>query len=198
MAKRDVRVDAYIETAPDYAKPILKHIRRLVGKACPQVEETLKWSMPHFVFKGMLCSMAAFKGHCALSFWKAALIFGDAAKRNEEAMGHFGRITSVADLPGDEKLLAYIRTAARLNQEGIKVPRSKIRSRKPLIVPPCLTKALQKNARALATFEKFSPSHQREYAKWIAEAKRDETRATRLATAIMWLSEGKARNWKYQ
>jgi hypothetical protein len=48
MGKKDPRVDAYIDGSADFAKPILKHIRKLVHSACPSVEESMKWQMPFF------------------------------------------------------------------------------------------------------------------------------------------------------
>jgi hypothetical protein len=69
--------------------------------------------------------------------------------------------------------------------------------KKPVKVHPELKTALAKNRKARETFEGFSPSHRREYVEWIAEAKGDDTRKRRIATAIEWLSEGKPRNWKY-
>jgi uncharacterized protein YdeI (YjbR/CyaY-like superfamily) len=201
MSTKDPRVDAYIAQAADFAKPILKHIRRLVHTGCPEAQETLKWQHPTFVYEGILCGMAAFKRHCALHFWKGKLLFnGDkAAKRlGKEAMGQFGRITSVSDLPSEKVLVRYVKEAARLNQEGVKVPsQAKTRARPELVVPDYLAAALKKNARALQTFEAFSPSHKREYVEWLTEAKRNETREKRIGTAIQWLTEGKPRNWKY-
>ena len=198
MPTKDPRIDAYIAKAADFAKPILSHIRKLVHAACPDVVETMKWSMPHFDQKGVICGMAAFKQHCALGFWKGELIFGSAAAENE-AMGHFGRITSLADLPKDKVLLGYIKKAAELNEAGIKKPapaRSKVK--KELIVPDYFLAALKKNKKALAAFENFSYSHRKEYVEWITEAKREETRAQRMATALEWLVKGKSRNWKYE
>ena len=198
MPTKDRRVDAYIAKAADFAKPILTHVRKLVHAACPDVIETMKWSMPHFDHKGGICGMAAFKQHCALGFQKGELIFGSTAEENE-AMGHFGRITSLADLPKDKVLIGYIRKAAELNEAGIKKPapaRSKVK--KELVVPDDFLAALRKNKKALAAFENFSYSHRKEYAQWITEAKREETRAKRLATALEWLAKGKSRNWKYE
>jgi uncharacterized protein YdeI (YjbR/CyaY-like superfamily) len=201
MPTKDPRIDAYIEQAADFAKPILKHIRRVVHTGCPQVEETVKWQNPTFVYKGLLCGMAAFKQHCALMFWKGKLLFKvDKVLRSaqEEAMGQFGRITSLSDLPAENVLLGYVKEAARLNEEGVKVPsRSKPRVKQQLKVPDYLSAALKRNARALQTFEGFSPSHKREYVEWLTEAKRDETRQKRLETAMVWMAEGKPRNWKY-
>ena len=127
MLKKDKRIDAYITKSAPFAKPILKHFRALVHRACPEVEETIKWNFPHFDYKGsMMCSMAAFKQHCAIGFWKASLLT-DAKKlieraNSEEAMGHFGRITSLKDLPKDAVLTKYIKEAMKLNREGIKPP----------------------------------------------------------------------------
>ena len=197
MPKRDPRVDAYIEKSADFAKPILTRFRVAVHKGCPDVEETLKWSMPAFMHHGILCGMAAFKAHCAFSFWKYKLLFEDGAPFAGEGMGQFGKITSIKEMPTEKQLVAYIRKAAELNEAGIKVARPPAQKRA-LTIPPDLSAALKKNKRALAAFEKFPPSHKREYVEWITEAKRDETRAKRLAQAVEWMAEGKSRNWKYE
>jgi uncharacterized protein YdeI (YjbR/CyaY-like superfamily) len=193
MGKKDPRVDAYIAKSPDFAKPILRHVREIVHKGCPDVEETIKWGMPHFDYKGMLCGMSAFKKHCALGFWKHRLVVP--AKKG--AMGHFGRIISLKDLPPDRVLVGYVREAARSNEAGMKVPRKRREPKRALATPADLAAALKKNAKARAAFEEFSPSHRREYIEWITEAKTEETRRKRLGTAVEWMAEGKPRNWKY-
>src|SRR5215471_1687748 len=201
MGKKDPRIDAYIAKAAPFAKPILKHLRALLHKGCPEVEETIKCSFPNFSYKGMFCGMAAFKEHCSLGFWKADLILKSEdrpSSANGDGMGQFGRITSLADLPKDVVLLGYIKEAKRLNDEGIKrptAPRPKVK--KELVVPPYFTAALQKKKTALTTFDNFSYSHKKEYVEWITEAKTEETRNRRLETAVAWLAEGKPRNWKY-
>ena len=200
MGTRDPRVDAYIAKSADFAKPILNRLRKLVHTGCPDVEETMKWSFPHFMYKGMLCSMAAFKAHCALSFWKGDLVLDGKAVRNgdgEDAMGQFGRITAMSDLPSDSALTASIRKAATLNDDGVKVVKPKRTEKKELTTPPDLAAALKKNRAAQKTFDSFSYSHKKEYVEWITEAKRDETRRKRLATAVEWMAQGKPRNWKY-
>jgi len=199
MSTKDPRIDAYIAKSADFAKPILKHIRKLVHAACPQVEEKMKWSFPHFDYKGMLCSMAAFKEHCSFGFWKGELILGQGpGGADGEGMGHFGRLTAMSDLPDEKVLLAYIKKAVELDEAGIKKPappRSKVK--KELVVPADLTVALKKNKQALATFEGFSYSHKKEYVEWITEAKQEETRARRMKTTLEWLAQGKPRHWKY-
>jgi len=199
MSIPDPRIDTYINKAAPFAQPILRHIRRLVHKACPEVEETIKWGFPHFDYKGVMISMAAFKAHCTLNFWKAPLIPAIAPVSEEDgAMGQFGRIISIIDLPDDETLLGYMREAKWLNDENIKLPqKQKDLSVKELTVPDCLTEALKENPLAAETWDKFANSHRKEYINWINDAKTDATRANRLATTIEWLAEGKPQNWRY-
>ncbi|HEU4643222.1 MAG TPA: YdeI/OmpD-associated family protein [Gemmatimonadaceae bacterium] len=199
MGTRDPRVDDYIARSAEFARPILTHLREVVHAACPDVAETIKWGFPHFMHQGILCSTAAFKEHCALNFWKGALVIGHGADGDsEEAMGQFGRITMLADLPSAQVLSGYVRKAMALNESGTKAPARKKASPKPaLAVPDDLAGALRKSRKAAATFEAFSPSQRREYIEWITEAKGEGTRARRLATTIEWLAEGKPRNWKY-
>jgi uncharacterized protein YdeI (YjbR/CyaY-like superfamily) len=194
---RDPRIDTYIANAAEFAKPILVHLRDAVHRACPQVEETLKWRMPTFMYHGMLCGMAAFKQHCTFGFWKHELVVGKEMAADEQAMGQFGRVTRLADLPSKKMLTAYIKKAMQLNEAGVKAPRATPKHRPAPRVPEDLGAALKKNRKAATTFAAFSPSNQREYIEWISEAKREETRVKRLETAIQWLAEGKIRNWKY-
>jgi uncharacterized protein YdeI (YjbR/CyaY-like superfamily) len=198
MGKKDPRIDAYIAKSADFAKPILGHIRKLVHAADREVEETLKWSFPHFMHKGILCGMAAFTRHCTFGFWKRALIFGKNGGKSGEAMGQFGRITAISDLPKDAVMIGYIKKAARLNDEGAKLPsKPRTKTKKELVVPDYFLAALKKRKKALIAFEGFSYSHKKEYVDWIREAKREDTRQRRLATAVEWLAEGKSRHWKY-
>ena len=197
MATRDPRIDAYIERAADFAKPILTRLRSVVHAACPEVEETLKWSHPNFGYRGLLCGMAAFKAHAVFGFWKHDLVVGDAGKPSE-AMGDLGRLTKVADLPSKAVLTRWVKTALELNEKGVKAVKKKKTPRKPLPTPRELTAALTRSAKARATFEAMSPSHRREYVEWITEAKGADTKQRRLDTTVEWLAEGKSRNWKYE
>ena len=200
MKNRDERIDAYIEKSADFAKPILTHLRGLVHAACPEIEETWKWSFPHFDYKGTVCSMAAFRQHCAFGFWKASLM-KDAHKllvNGSEAMGQMGQIKSLADLPPDAVLISYIKEAVELNEKGVKLPsRANTGAKKELEVPEFFIAALETSSKASETFENFSYSNKKEYVEWLAEAKTEETRQKRLATAVEWLNEGKSRHWKY-
>ncbi len=195
MGTRDARIDAYIARSADFAKPILTFLREMVHDACPDCEETVKWSSPTFMYHGMLCGFAAFKEHAMFGFWKHELLLGE---RTGEAMGSFGRITSVKDLPPKRELTALIKRAMKLNEDGVKVPRMKAAApNRAISVPADLKAALARNKKARTTFDGFSPSHRREYLEWITEAKSPDTRSRRLDTAIEWMSEGKPRNWKY-
>ena len=148
-----------------------------------------------------MCGMAAFKEHCTFGFWHKgmeAVLEKDGAK-GDQAWGSLGRITSLRDLPSDKALLRYVRMAAKLNESDAPArPRPAGKKAAPLPVPADLAAALKKNRKAAATFERFSPSHRRDYIEWITEAKREETRRKRLATTLEWLEEGKSRNWKYE
>ncbi len=201
MGNKDPRVDAYIARSAGFARPILVHLRTLVHAACPEVEETLKWSSPHFMYKGMLCGMAAFKEHCAFGFWKEKLLrdrLEGLAVADRSAMGQFGRIAAISDLPDERTLLSLVREAVALNDRGIKAPaRSRLKGNRRLKVPDYFAGALRRNRKALATFEQFSTTNKREYVDWVVEAKGEETRQRRLDTAITWMAEGKIRNWKY-
>lgn len=197
MPTTDPFVDAYIDKAEDFAKPILNHIRKLVHAACPDVIETKKWSFPHFDYKGMMCSMASFKQHCAFGFWKQTLLEADAFPAEKTAMGSFGRITSLRDLPDDRTMKKLIADAMKLNDEGVKVVKPKV-EKAPIEVPAVLLEALAQNEKAAETFNNFTPGCKREYLEWITEAKTEATRDKRLATTVEWLSEGKRRNWKYE
>lgn len=201
MLNKDPRVDLYISKSADFARPILIHIRKLIHKACPDVEETIKWGFPHFEYKGPMCDMAAFKHHCSFGFWKAALMKDKtliANAKTESAMGHYGKITSLKDLPSDKKIMTNIKDAMTLNENGIKLPTRKSTNKNSDIkTPEYFLMALKKNKKAFSTFESFSPSHKKEYVEWIEEAKSDETRNRRMANAIEWMTEGKSRNWKY-
>lgn len=202
MGTRSPQVDRYIANAAEFAQPILHHIREVVHAACPDVVEELKWSFPNFSYKGLLCSMSAFKAHCGFGFWKGRLVIPDMAA---EGMGQLGKITSIKDLPSKKVLTGYIKLAMKLNDEGVPAPhvaaqRAKARktAAKPIVIPPELAAALKKNKKASAAFDAMSPSHRREYATWIAEAKKDETRQRRLAQAMEQIAEGKSQNWKYE
>ena len=199
----DPRIDAYIDRAAPFARPILVHVRALVHQACPGVEETIKWGMPTFMHAGgILCGMAAFKQHASFGFWKHAMVVGEGERADEkprDGMGSYGKLTALDDLPTKKILLAHIRKAMKLNEDGVKVPAARKAAPRPAPETPAdLLAAFKQDKAAQATFDAFPPSCKREYIEWIVEAKREDTRAKRVAQTVEWLAEGKRRNWKYE
>ena len=198
MPKMDPRVDAYIRKAKPFAQPILTHLRKLVHRAVPGVVETMKWSSPHFDYKGMFCGIAAFKEHVGFGFWKAALLAEHLPGSGSlSAAGQFGRIASMHDLPSDRELTRILKIAKKLNDDEVKAPPMRKGPRPELKAPADLLAALAKNKKARATFDGFPPGQRREYIAWVIEAKQASTRAKRIETAVDWMAEGKIRNWKY-
>lgn len=205
MEQYDARVDIFIERSAAFAQPILKHIRALVHQASPLIMETIKWNAPFFDYKGLVCYMNAFKEHVSLGFWKSGEIFDPAGfiKHGDEkgAAGNFGRITSIADLPGDDIMIEFIRQAMAINETTPKI--SVVKKATPpvkqeLVVPDYFEAILNNNAKAKEIFENFSYSHKKEYLTWIIDAKTDATRQKRIQQAIEMIEEGKSRHWKYQ
>jgi hypothetical protein len=196
MPTLDPRIDAYLATVPDFALPILTRLREDVQAACPDVVETIKWSRPHFMLDGkILCGMSALKAHCTFGFWERE----GAVEGKSGAMGDFGRITSLADLPSRAELRRQIKAHAALLQAG--APRAQKPNRPPkpqLEMPEDFAAALAHVKAAQKTYDGFPPSKQRDYLEWVLEAKREDTRAKRIAQAVEWLAEGKSRNWKYE
>jgi hypothetical protein len=198
MPTLDPRIDAYIAASAGFAQPILAQLRALVHAACPDVEETMKWSFPHFQYKGMLCGMAAFKAHCKLGFWKGELLRGGADAGTLAVLDGLERIGALAELPAQARVRAIIAAAMALNDADVKAPsRAKKPVARPLEVPADLLAALAAAPPALAHFNAFNTSSRRDYADWLAEAKTEATRQRRLAQAVAQCAEGKTRNWKY-
>lgn len=212
MSSRDPRIDAYIEKSAPFAQPILRHIRDVVHEACPTIEETVKWGMPHFTRAGrIVCHMASFKAHCALGFWHGREVVGERVSEEANAMGQFGRIGSLDDLPPRDEFLGYVRKAVKLRETeaaakktarkaGAKTA-SRAAAKRPtrpeIPMPQAMATALAGHDAARANFDAFSPSARREYVEWIAEAKTEATRDRRIAQMLEWVTEGKPRNWKY-
>jgi uncharacterized protein YdeI (YjbR/CyaY-like superfamily) len=200
----DKRIDAYILKAQRFAQPILKHLRKLIHQAVPDAQETIKWGMPSFDYKGAFCSMASFKQHAVFGFWKYQLIkdpkgyLGERSAKGGEAMGNLGRITGLKDLPPDKVIIDFLKQAKKLNDDGVKLPPRVKKEKAEMEIPDYFTRSLRRNKAALKNFTDFSASKKRDYVEWLTEAKTDATREKRLDTAIEWISEGKSLNWKYE
>jgi uncharacterized protein YdeI (YjbR/CyaY-like superfamily) len=193
-------VDAYIAKSAEFARPILARVRAAMHQACPRIEETIKWGVPHFEYRGVVGSMAAFKQHASFGFWKQKLMQDPAGifpKPGDSSMGG-RRFRSVDEMPAQSVLVRYVKAAVALNEQGLRLPNAGRKKKPPVRLPADLAAALRKNAKAKATYQAFAPSHRREYVEWITEAKQEATRARRLATAVEWMAAGRQRHWKYQ
>ncbi|MCU0688453.1 MAG: YdeI/OmpD-associated family protein [Phycisphaerales bacterium] len=219
MANRSPLVDAYIAKQADFARPILTRLREMIHRACPSVTETIKWGMPSFEYHGLLCGFAAFKAHATFGFWKHDQVMPN-GEGSREAMGSFGRMTTLRDVPKVTQFNTWMRKAMHINETRAATPKRATKptqrassaspatatpstrrpkpARPPIPMPAELHAALAKSAAARDTYAKLAPSHQREYLEWITEAKTTPTRDRRIATTIEWLAEGKRRNWKYE
>ena len=202
MSQYDSRVDAYIDKAAPFAQPILKHLRELVHSVSPLISETMKWGFPFFDYNGSVCQMAAFKEHMGFGFWKQSQLNdpGKLIRPEEGTAGSFGKITSLNELPSDEILIDFIRQAMELNKPENKKPAVKkdTTPKAAIKMPADFADLLAANPLVFEMYNKFSPSHKREYLEWIVEAKSDSTRQKRMETAVEWIAEGKSRHWKYQ
>lgn len=202
MGQYNERVDAYIEKSKDFARPILKHLRKLVHEASTEFTETIKWGAPFFDCNGPVCHMMAFKEHCGFGFWQGSNMDDpdQILKLEDQNAGSIGKITKLEDLPPDKVLIKYIQQALALTQAGVKAPSrgKKATDKAELIVPAYFLEALARNIPAAENFEKFSLSQKKEYVTWLEEAKSEVTRIKRLDTAIEWIGDGKSRHWKYK
>lgn len=198
MAKKNPAVDAYIKKSPEYAQPILKRLRTIIHKACPKVTEEIKWGAPFYIYQDrVLCATMAFKKHCALVFWKAALIAKNGGAKAKGDLKHMRKVSLLEEMLPEKQLTAYIKVAMHLNEPTTKLPPREKRSA-PLKVPTDLTASLRANPKALKNFKEFTPSKRKDYILWITSAKTEETRESRIESAVDWISEGKSRNWKYE
>ncbi len=205
MAQYDPAVEAYIDNSADFAKPILLHVRKLIHKTCPTVEEAIKWGIPHFDYKGgIMCMLAAYKGHCSFTFHKAPNMRDKRLKESLQVKAiqrYMGKLTTLADLPADKELVAYIKEAMVINETGAKTTKpAKIKPASTAVTeaPDYFTKMLAADAKASKIFNEQSPSFRKNYIVWITDAKTDATRQKRIEQSLEWIAQGKGRFWQYE
>ncbi len=195
---RNPQVDEYIDNAADFARPILRRLRKAFHKGCPKLEEKIKWGVPSFEYKGMLVGMAAFKAHVSWGFWQAKLmddpdgILGSDRKASPMRI----KAASVNDLPSEAVIAKYVRQAAKLNEAGVKPKRARSSKTAPR-APKYMLDALKSDKSAHEHWKSFTPGKKKDYIEWITGAKTEKTRDKRLKQAVEWIAEGKPRNWKY-
>ena len=180
--------DDYITNAESFAQPILNYFRSCVQEACPEAEESFKWSMPFFVYKGNnLCHMAAFKQHTSFSFWLAGKmkdqhkLFVTTAN---SGMGQFGKVSTLDQLPRQDILIAYIVEAMALADAGEKLESAPKKPARKYEAPEMMVEALAENTKAMAMYNVFSQSNKNDYIEWIIGAKTDATRDKRIAQML--------------
>lgn len=196
------RVDAYLASSAEFARPIMTHLRELIHRRCPAVVEEIRWGIPHFDYAGdMMCVFAAHRAHCSFTFLKESIMSDPRLQQNPglpAAKRYMGRLASLENLPRDGELIALIGEAMQLNEQGIKVAPRPPKPPAQLEIHPEFSQALADNAAAQAIFDKQSPSFRKEYLVWINDAKTEATRSKRIAESLEWIAEGKRRFWKYQ
>ncbi|HEY3286781.1 MAG TPA: YdeI/OmpD-associated family protein [Gemmatimonadaceae bacterium] len=199
MGSRDKRIDEYIARQASFARPILRHIRAVVHTASPAIDEDIKWGFPWFTYRGKpLAYMAGFKAHVGFGFYRGKLVMGE-GREKQDAMGSFGRLTGVRDLPGKAVIVRFVKKAVALAGQARASGKAPVRAAKPMPrVPPALAKALAADATLRAQWNAFTPGKRREYLEWISSAKQDSTRDRRLATTVAQVREGKSQNWRYE
>ncbi len=202
MKQSNLKVDEYISKSADFAKPILEYLRQVIHDTCPNVEEVMKWGIPHFDYKGdMMCILASYKKHCSFSLYKAALMTDPKLIESVKAgqkMGYMDKIKTQSELPARKVLVAYIKEAMALNEKGIKKERPKSEKPKVIETPDYFTAMLKTRPKAKEIFETKSASFRKDYIIWISDAKTEATRQKRIEQALEWISQGKGRFWQYE
>ena len=124
MTLPNKKVDAYIGKSAEFAKPILNHLRAIILATCPEVEEDIKWGIPHYSYKGdHLCMMAAFSKHCSFNLYKAESMKDQAIQDGVKAgkkFGYMDKVKDVSELPARKRLVAYLEELMALNESGVK------------------------------------------------------------------------------
>ena len=202
MSKFNPQFDEYIEKSADFAKPIMEYLRQIIHETCPEVEEIIKWGNPHFDYKGdMMCILAGYKNHCSFSLYKAELMSDTKIIESVKAgqkMGYMDKLKSLSDLPARETLVAYIKEAMVLNENGVKKVKPVSEKPKVIEVPDYFSEKLATNPLAKEIFESKSSSFRKDYLVWITDAKTEATRQKRIEQSMEWIAEGKGRFWQYE
>ncbi len=187
---KPVDVDDYIIHNAHY-EDMLHHIRGILQQT--ELEETIKWYMPTYTIKNKnVISMCAFKNHAGLWFHHGALlddplkVLHNAQEGKTKAMRHW-KFKDVREID-DDQLLAYIQEAIENEKAGRRVAMSK---KPPMTMPRRLALVFETNKKAAKAFQGLTPGRQRDYAEYIASAKRESTVEKRLSTIIPMIEDGK-------
>lgn len=186
----DPRVDAIIEKADDFAKPIMRQLRSLLQHTVPEATETIRSGFASFDYKGPFCSVGIFKDHVSLGFWKQKLL--EDAEGLLAPAGKLSKITSIENLPEDGVITGLIEKAARLNDFSDKPEIIQHTSGENAeTLPEDFAAALALNILANNAFENLDADAQKEYLTWIGEAQTNTDRTRRIETGLHQISQGK-------
>lgn len=190
-------VDEYISRHPKWGREI-KILRELLNSL--ELSETIKWGSPVYTLDGSnVVGIAAFKNHMALWFYQGAFLKENTSLLHNAQEGKTKALRQIrfeVDSEFNPDLLRnYIEEAIKNQQEGKKV---RFEAVKEDITPPELQKELDMNEDLGLAFHKLSPGKQREYATYIKEAKKAETKKERLGKIMPIINDGKGLNDKYR
>ena len=192
-------VDSFISTLPDFSRPMVERMRKAVVAAAPDLDEDLRWGVPTYKGKALVCGLAAFKNHVSLTLWRGAklsdpngiLTHGQGLSEMRTA-----KFESIEEID-TKQIQDWVKQALTLDSSP-SAPSRKVLAPVKVKIPKALGAALKKDARAHETFDALPPSHQREYCEWIAEAKQATTVERRLVATIEKLRRGEGLNDKYR
>lgn len=186
--KRYLSVDEYVAGATAWQYE-LRQLRKILNST--KLEETVKWGGPCYTFNGKnVVGMGAFKSYVGLWFFQGALledkaeVFVNAQEGKTKALRQW-RFQDRKEIT-PKLIKTYIEEAIRLSEQGKGIKPDRAKS---VAIPPQLKEALRSSKKARTSFQSLSRGKQREYADYVADAKRDETKAKRISRIIPMILE---------
>lgn len=165
-----------------------------------ELEETLKWGAPIYTIENKnVLGILAFKSHFGIWFYNGVFlldpkkVLSNAQEGKTKAMRHW-KFTAVEEIE-EKVVLAYMNEAITNQKKGIALLPEK---KKKTAIPVLLQHALENNPEAMDTFKALSPYKQGEYSEYVASAKQEKTKLSRLAKILPMISEGKGLHDKYR
>jgi uncharacterized protein YdeI (YjbR/CyaY-like superfamily) len=187
-------VDVYLSKAKKWQEELAK--LRMIILDC-QLTEELKWGKPCYTFqKRNIVVMLPLKEHCALLFFKGALLKeanGILIKPGENTeAGRQIRFTNVREIVERETILkACIYEALEVEKAGLKVNVKKVTE---LVIPEEFQKKLDEIPALKTAFEALTPGRQRAYIFYFSAPKQSKTRESRVEKCMQQILNGKGLN----
>ncbi len=195
--KRSKTVEQYIAAHDQWHDELVK-LREVVLTS--GLDETIKWGAPVYTLDSKnVVGIGAFKSYFGLWFYQGALIDDSAgvlinAQEGKTKALRQWRMTHRRDLKV-RTVKAYVKQAIDIQKRGLAMRPERAKS---LDMPAELAAALGSNRKARGAFDKLTPGRQREYAGYIAEAKRADTKARRIEKILPMITAGKGLNDRYR